>query len=84
MLRRTLKRRAEPPTNNDDDIHKVMQQPNAMSGHSRDVHQSVEKSFQTDTLEEFELLDQSYFSHIDDIMSKLGILEENQPSVSSS
>ncbi|GFO23123.1 serine/threonine-protein kinase nek1 [Plakobranchus ocellatus] len=55
-----------------------------ISYHIRDVHQSFEEAFQIDTLKEFELIDSIFLSHVDDIMSELGILEDQKPIVSSS
>ncbi|GFO06523.1 hypothetical protein PoB_003302800 [Plakobranchus ocellatus] len=55
-----------------------------MSDHSRDVHQSFEKVFQKDTLKEFELIDPSFLAHVDDIMSELGLIEDDKPNASSS
>ncbi|GFO35177.1 hypothetical protein PoB_006168200 [Plakobranchus ocellatus] len=55
-----------------------------MSDHSRDVHQSFEKVFQKDTLKEFELTDPSFLAHVHDIMSGLGMIEDDKPNASSS
>ncbi|GFO23144.1 hypothetical protein PoB_004964900 [Plakobranchus ocellatus] len=48
-----------------------------MSDNSRDVHQFFREAFQKDTLEEFELIDQSFLFRVDDILSELGILEDD-------
>ncbi|GFO09500.1 hypothetical protein PoB_003600500, partial [Plakobranchus ocellatus] len=55
-----------------------------MSDHSRDAHQSFEKVFQKDTIKEFELIDPSFLAHVDDIMSELGLIEDDIPNASSS
>ncbi|GFN95765.1 hypothetical protein PoB_002227100 [Plakobranchus ocellatus] len=55
-----------------------------MSDHSREIHQSFEKIFQKDTIKEFELIDPSFLAHVDDIMSELGLIEDDKPNASSS
>ncbi|GFO46940.1 hypothetical protein PoB_007344500 [Plakobranchus ocellatus] len=55
-----------------------------MSDHSRDVRQSFEKVFQKDTITEFDLIDPSFLAHVDDIMSELGLIEDDKPNASSS
>ncbi|GFO28073.1 hypothetical protein PoB_005457800 [Plakobranchus ocellatus] len=55
-----------------------------MSDHSRENHQSFEKVFQKDTIKEFELIDPSFLAHVDDIMSELGLIEDDKPNASSS
>ncbi|GFO36796.1 hypothetical protein PoB_006330100 [Plakobranchus ocellatus] len=52
--------------------------------HSRDVQHSVDKAPQKDTLEEFESIDPSSLFHVDEIMSKLCVLEDEQHIESSS
>ncbi|GFO42242.1 hypothetical protein PoB_006874700 [Plakobranchus ocellatus] len=55
-----------------------------MSDQSREIHQSFEKVFQKDTIKEFELIDPSFLAHVDDIMSELGLIEDDKPNASSS
>ncbi|GFO23128.1 hypothetical protein PoB_004963300 [Plakobranchus ocellatus] len=55
-----------------------------MPDHSGDVHQSLEKVFQKDTLKEFELIDPSFLDNVDDIINELGILEKDKPIASPS